>query len=534
MPANDDKYILAIDLGTSGPKVALISIYGDIIASEFKATDIVLLPNGGAEQNPDDWWEAVKTAVRRLLDKRMVPVEAIVAVSCTSQWSGTVAVDRHGHHLLNAIIWMDSRGAPYVKQITGGPVKVEGYGLRKLLTWLRLTGGIPTRSGKDPIAHILFIKDQHPEIYRQTYKFLEPKDYLNLRLTGQFAASYDSITLHWLTDNRDLSKVTYDNRLVKMATVEREKLPDLKQAVDILGPIKPEAAGELGLNKNVPVVMSSPDVPSAAIGSGAVRDYEGHVYLGTSSWLTCHVPFKKTDIFNNMASLPSAIPNRYFIANEQESAGACLNFLRDNILYHRDELERKVKQPDIYQIFDQIAERVPAGSERVIFTPWLYGERTPIEDHTVRGAFYNLSLRNNREHLIRAVFEGVAYNSRWLLGYVEQFIKRPFEALNMIGGGANSNIWCQIYADVLNRPIRQVKDPIHANTRGAAFLAAVALGHLTFDDIPAQIQIANTYQPNTKNRRIYDELFAEFVNIYKQNKKTYARLNRDRGLEISD
>jgi xylulokinase len=144
----------------------------------------------------------------------------------------------------------------------------------------------------------------------------------------------------------------------------------------------------------------------------------------------------------------------------------------------------------------------------------------------VRGSLHNLSLDTTREHLIRAVFEGVAYNARWLFEYVEKFIKRPFEAINMIGGGANSDIWCQIHADVFNRAIRQVKEPLQANVRGAGFLASVALGYLTYDDIPDRVQIANTYTPNPDNRKIYDELFAEFVAIYKRDKKFYTRLNR--------
>ncbi len=528
MSTDSNKYILVIDLGTSGPKVALVSIYGEIMAAEFEETQLLLLPNGGAEQSPDDWWAAIKKATRRLLRQSDIPAAGIIALCCTSQWSGTVAVDRTGRHLMNAIIWMDSRGARYVKRITGGLIKVEGYGIEKLVRWLRLTGGIPTRSGKDPIAHILYLKNERPEIYRQTYKFLEPKDYLNLRLTGKFAASYDSIALHWVTDNRDLTNVVYNDSLLKMSTLEREKLPDLKRAVDILGPIKPEVAAELGLNQNVQVVMGTPDLQSAAIGSGAVKDYEGHLYIGTSSWLTCHVPFKKTDILHNMGSLPSAIPEKYFIANEQETAGACLTFLRDNILYPKDELTPETRPSNVYQAFDRIVEKAPAGSDRVIFTPWLYGERTPIENHSIRGGFYNLSLQNTRAHLIRAVFEGVAYNSKWLFGYVENFVKRRLDTINMIGGGANSNIWCQIQADVLNRTIRQVKDPIHANTRGAAFLASVALGYMAFDDISESIQIANTYKPNPKNRQIYDELFKEFINIYKRNKSIYARLNRKR------
>ena len=181
----NNKYILAIDLGTSGPKVALASTQGEIVGYEFEPTRVILLPNGGAEQNPDDWWDAIKKAAARLLAKRLVAIDDIVAISCTTQWSGTVAVDRAGKHLMNAIIWMDARGAPYVQQITRGLIQVQGFGIAKLLTWLRLTGGIPTHSGKDPIAHILYIKNELPEIYRATVKFLEPKDYLNLRLTGK-------------------------------------------------------------------------------------------------------------------------------------------------------------------------------------------------------------------------------------------------------------------------------------------------------------------------------------------------------------
>ena len=526
MAKGEDKYILAVDLGTSGPKSALISTSGGMVDSAFEKNEVILLPGGGAEQRPDEWWDTIMGTAKTVLEKGLVPPEDITAVCCSTQWSGTVAVDRDGIPLFNAIIWLDSRGNPYVKDIAGGPIRIQGYDIFKLVKWLRLTGGIPSGSGKDPLAHILYLKHEHPDIYAQTYKFLEPKDYINLKLTGKFAASYDSIALHWLTDNRDLKKVDYDETLLRMAGVEREKFPDLKRAVDILGPIKKDVARELGLREDVQVVMGTPDVQAAAVGSGAVRDFEGHLYIGTSSWLTCHVPYKKTDIFHNMATLPSAIPKRYFIANEQETAGACLNFLRDNILYHKDQLLQEEEVPDVYKIFDRIAENVPPGSDKVIFTPWLYGERTPVEDHAVRSGIFNQSLSTTREHLIRAVLEGVAYNARWLLGYVEKFIHRPLDPIHMIGGGANSNIWCQIHADVFNRTIKQVEDPILANLRGTAYLAAVGLGYLKFDDIPGLIRISNTYRPKPENRKIYDELFREFKNIYKHNRRIYARLNR--------
>ncbi|MFQ5601757.1 MAG: FGGY-family carbohydrate kinase [bacterium] len=518
-------YILAIDLGTSGPKVALVSTTGKVAAFAFEETPIYLADQESAEQNPDDWWNAILHAAKKVLATATIPAEKIRAVSCTAQWSGTVAVGQNGQPLQNAIIWMDARGAKFVPKITRGLLNVQGYSLRKLITWLRLTGGVPGMAGKDSIAHILYLKNVRPEIYQKTYKFLEPKDYLNLKLCGKYAATFDSMALHWITDNRDLSNVTYDEGLVEWSTIHREKLPELTYAVSILGPIKKEVAAELGLSESVQVIAGAPDVQSAAIGSGAVLDFQAHLYIGTSSWLTCHVPFKKTDLLHHIATLPSAISNRYFVANEQENAGVCLKFLKKALFPDHAESPGSAEHDIPFDRFETQIQNVPAGSERVIFTPWLNGERTPVENHLVRAGFHNLSLQTTRAHLIRAVYEGVALNSRWLLGHVEKFVKKKFEAINLIGGGANSRAWCQIHADILNRPIRQMKDPIQANLRGAAFLAAVALGQLKFQDIPNQVQIAETFHPNSSNRQIYDELFKEFVNLYHKNKKIYFRLN---------
>ncbi len=522
----EKKYILAFDHGTSGVKTAIASVYGEILDFEFEKTPLYLKENGGAEQDPDEWWQAILMTSTRLIDKELVPVDDIVAICCSSQWSGTVAVDSDGNHLMNAIIWMDSRGAPYIKKEFSGFLKISGYPIRDIIRWVRRTGGGPTLSGKDPIAHILFLRNEHPEIYDNTFKFLECKDFLNLKFTGKFAASYDSITLYWLTNTRNINNIYYDKALMKRLRINRDNLPELKRAIDVLGTIKPEIADQIGINRDVKVIMGSPDLQSAVVGSGAVQDYQGHIYIGTSSWIICHVPYKKTDVFHNIASIPSAIPGKYFVANEQESAGACLNFLRDKIFYVDD--EKLIDNPKAFKIFDKIVENVPAGSDTLIFTPWLYGERTPVEDHTLRGGFHNLSLNTNRDHMIRAVFEGVAYNSRWVLKYVEAFIKRELEPLNIIGGGAQSDIWCQIYADVLNRTIRQVKDPIQANARGAAFIASVALGYITFDEIPNLIQFSKIVKPNQEHTKIYNDLYQEFLEIYKNNKTMYRRLNLSR------
>jgi xylulokinase len=519
-------YILAIDLGTSGPKVALATAQGDILAWAFEDVPLLLLPGGGAEQRPADWWAAICRTARRVLDQGLAPVDEIAAVTASVHWSGTVAVGADGEALANAIIWMDTRGAPAIDRITDGPIKVEGYDLGKMLRWIRLTGGGPAHSGKDSLAHILYLKEAQPEIYRQTHKFLEPRDYINYRLCGRMTATADSIALHWVTDNRRLDRVAYVDELLAIAGLERAQLPDLLPANSILGPITPAAARDLGLGPKTQVISGAPDVQAAAVGSGAVRDFETHLYIGTSSWITCHVPMKKTDVLHNMASLPSAIPGRYFIANDQETAGACLTWLRDNLFFANDELAAGPRPDGVYKRFDGLAAGAAPGSGGLIFTPWLYGERTPVEDGALRGGFFNLSLRATRDQVVRAVFEGVAYNSRWLFGYVEKFVNRKIEALNMIGGGASSDIWCQIHADVLNRPIRQMRDPIQANARGVIFLAAAALGYMTYEQIAQRAEVAHTYQPDPANRRLYDGLFAEFLNIYKNNKAAFARLNK--------
>ena len=337
--------------------------------------------------------------------------------------------------------------------------------------------------------------------------------------------SAETATLHWVTDNRDINNIGYSDELLAISGLEARHLPPIVKTNEIIGSLLLELAEAWGLPQNVKVIAGVPDLHSAAVGSGAVCDFEAHLYIGTSSWLTCHVPFKKTDIFHNMASLPSAIPGRYLIANEQETAGECLDFLKNNIFFPEDEMDAQAAPSDFYKRLDKMAEKVPAGSDKLIFTPWLFGERSPVENHSIRGGFHNISLRTTRAHFFRAVLEGVAYNSRWLLKYVEKFGGKPFGHINMIGGGALSDLWCQIHADVLQRPIQQLKNPLLANARGAAFLASLALGVITVNEIPDVVQINQTFTPNPQNAKIYDKLFKEYLNIYKATNKIYRRLN---------
>ncbi|HEX9065189.1 MAG TPA: FGGY-family carbohydrate kinase [Streptosporangiaceae bacterium] len=516
------RHILAIDLGTSALKVALVSTSGQVVASEQEECQVRLLSGGGAEQSPEhDWWDLIARAATRLAGRGAAEPSSVAAVCCTAQWSGTVPVGPGGVPVRDAIIWMDSRGADAARAVTGGPVRIQGYGIGRLTRWVRTTAGLPSRSGKDSIAHILWLKQHEPSSYQRAELFLEPKDWLNLRLTGRAAATFDSIALHWVTNNRDPGRIGYDPRLLALAGLDRAKLPGLIAATDVVGPLLPEAAAALGVPAGIPVVAGTPDLHSAAIGSGATRDFQAHLYVGTSSWLTCHVPFKKTDLLRNIASLPSAIPGRYFVADEQETAGAALTFLRDRVLF-----EPGAAPAGAYRRFDEMAARSPAGAGGLIFTPWLYGERTPVEDHFVRGGFHNLSLGASRDDMVRAVFEGVALNTRWLLAAVERFAGRRLDPIRFIGGGARSAVWCQIFADVLGRTIDQVADPVNAGVRGAAMLAAVALGELTFDDVPDRVAVEASYRPDPAHAELYDRLFGEFTGLYKRNRRAHVRLNR--------
>ena len=521
----DERFVLAVDLGTGGPKVALVAPSGRIAASAFEPVPLRLLPGGGAEQDPASWWEAVTLAAHRVVADGAVPVDAIVGVGCTAQWSGTVAADEEGTPLRPAVIWMDSRGSRALRRQVAGPVSVLGYDVFKLRRWIRLTGGAPGQSGKDPLAHILWIREAEPDVYGRTFKFLEPVDWLNHKLTGRFAASHDSIVVHWVTDNRRIGAVDYDAGLIRMAGLERSKLPDLVPSATVMGNLTEAAATELGVPAGLPVATGTGDVHSAAVGSGAVADFAAHLYIGTSSWISCHVPFKKTDALRNVASIPAAIPGRYLVADEHETAGACLTFLVRSVLSGDDGLGSALPA-DVYPALDEVAASVPAGSNGALFTPWLNGERSPVDDHTIRGGFHNLSLSTTRADMVRAVYEGVALNSRWLLGAVDRFVGRTLDPLTFIGGGANSALWAQMHADVTGRRIRQVAEPVLANVRGAGLLTFLALGRVGVREIAESVEVAATFEPDPSPASVYDGMYKEFVNLYKRTRQIHRRLNR--------
>ncbi len=517
--------ILAVDLGTSGMKVALITVSGKVLGWETESVRLIHTADGGVEQSPDEWWGGFLSAAKRLIAKNQESASLIRAVCCSTQGEGTIPVDKDGKALSNCILWMDMRGASHLKKQLGGLINIDGADIFKVLRFVRLTGGMPNLAGKDPAGHMLFIRDTQPEIYSKTYRFLNVLDYMNLRLTGEFVASFDSIVTSWVTDNRNPNSLQYNDGLISTLGLDRAKLPEIISCSSVVGSLKTDVAKELGLSTSVKVIAGSIDNTAAAIGSGAVQDYQPHLYIGTSSWIAAHVPFKKTDIGSSLASIPCAVPNKYLLTALQATAGGNLTFLRDNIIYHKDELLQEADVPDIFKVLDQITARVPAGANGVMYTPWIWGERAPVDDKTIRAGLYNLSLNNTREDIIRAFLEGIAFNTKWLMAPVEKFLGRKVNSINIVGGGAQSDVWCQIFADVMNVEIKQVNEPVYANARGAAWIGAVGLGEIKFTDIPKLVQFRKAYSPNQNNRNLYDERFDVFKSIYKQMKGVYKRLN---------
>ncbi len=516
--------VLAVDLGTGGPKVGFVSVAGQVAWQDHVPYATRWLDGGGAVQDAGEWWTIITDAVRKVLANGDVPADRVVAVCITGQWASTVPVDADGVPVGECIMWQDHRGIRLARQRIGGPV--AGYDPRALAAWVRKTAGIP--GGNDPVGHMLNLATNYPDVAAAARWYLEPVDYLAMRFTGVAAASHASMTAAWLTDNRHLDVLAYDDDLVGRAGVDGTKLPPLVATGSVIGPVRDDVAADLGLPPGVQVVAGVPDLHAAAIGSGALGPGEAHMALSTTSWISLPVPRKKTDVLHGMASIPG-LDGGYLLANNHDTSGLCLQWLRDNLVAPADGLfgdGDPAADPCSFDDLTALAAGSPPGARRTIFTPWLEGERTPVADSHVRGGFHNLSLATTRADLVRAVMEGVAYNDHWLLGYVEKFVKQRLDRIRMVGGGAVSELWCQIHADVMDRTIEQVEDPLNAQLRGAAMLAGMSLGMIDRSEVRDLVGVARTFTPDPANRQVYDRLSSELPKLYSSQKKMFRRLNR--------
>jgi len=516
----EDAWVLAVDLGTGGPKVGLASLAGAIAWHEHTSLPTELGPDGAATQDAVRWWNVIRDSARRALASGEVDPSKVVAVSCTGQWASTVPVDECGTPVGPCQLWSDTRGAPHSRGVIAGPV--AGYDPIAALRWIRRSGGAPSTSGADPIGHILHLERDEPDVARAARWYLEPVDYLSMRFSGRAAATPASMAGAWLTDNRRQDVLAYDPVLVRTSGVPIDKLPPLVATASVVGSVLPAVAADLGLPAGVQVVAGTPDLHSACVGSGAVLAFQPHVTISTTSWISCPFPKKKTDPFRQMATVPGVLPGLRLVANNQESGGRALEWFRDALATTGDPAQALLTYDDL----TALAATAAPGSGRVVFTPWLAGERSPIDDRTARGGFHNLSLRTGRADLARAVLEGVALNSRWLADGVEHFVGRPLGAFRAVGGGASSPLWCSIYASVLGRTVEQVSEPLLANLRGAGLIAGLTLGALQAEEVQDLVPIAAVHRPDPADTAVYDQLFAEFPKLYRAQKGTFARLAR--------
>jgi xylulokinase len=504
----EENYLIAHDVGTGGSKAALTDLAGNIIASRFEPYETSYPRENWAEQDPDQWWKAITATTKEVLKEAKVKPEGVSGIVFATQMLGVLPVDRDGLPLRPAIIWLDGRAQEQADKII------------RMLTkplLLALAGGLPT--GKDVIAKLMWLKKYEPGIYDATHKILDVNSYLVHRSSGEFAYDYAAASA---TGGFNWKKKEWDFMLFRLVKVDPEKMPRVTPSSEKVGGLTATAAEEMGLRPGTPVFCGTGDVPSATVGSGALLDGEGHVYIGSSGWIAVTMPKSVNDGRKGIVSLASADPTRHILIAETESAGACFKWFAENLAPKDVDYGPDM---DVYDYLNKVAAEAEPGSHGLIFTPWMYGERSPIPDTTVRGGFLNLSLDHKRGDVARAVFEGVALHARWMLEGLRGCGFKDV-SLRAIGGGAKSDLWMQTYADVCGINIETVTEPQHAGARGAALIAAVGLGEYPdFPSLRQVVKVGKTFSPRPEYASVYNEAFENFTETYKRLKKMYRRIN---------
>lgn len=514
--------MLAIDLGTSGCKGAVVSLQGRVEGASRVPVETIHLPDEGAEQDPEAVWTAVKTACRGALGRAGIAARDVRAVICTSQYSSVVPVGADGRPTMNMILWLDRRGTPdRLRRLPAFPRGADSP--LQLLAWLRVHGLPPVAAGIT-LAHLRYIKYARPEVYERTATFLEPTDYVTLRLTGRATANQCSAFMFLMTDNRRLGASDYDARLVRYAGIDRGKLPELVPVDSIVGTVLPQVARELGLTPGTPVVTGLNDTQAGGMGTAAFAGTHAAISLGSTSVMITHVPRKRTDVRHAILSMPSPVPGTYFVMAENGAGGGGLDHLLD-VMGPPGSQPGDAGAAERYARLERAVQQAPPGSGGVLYLPWMGGSMAPCVDGRMRGGFLNVGLATTRPQLVRAMLEGIALNLRWLKEPVERFAKRRFSHFVLYGGGAASDAWSQIMADVLDTPVQQAERPQFVAAVGAGLLAFQRLGLLGFDDFASRLAIRREYEPNPVDRALYEARAGQFVQAFKCTRPLFRALN---------
>jgi len=526
--------VLAFDVGTTGIKTCLYDISDRVtlIASALHSYGLTVLPDGGAEQNPEEWWEALRKSTSDVLASCAVKPGEIRGISFCSQMQGLVLVDRDGKALRPAMSYMDQRAREELRQGMQRGLKIGGLNALRTLRALRVTGAV-AGSVKDPVWKYLWVKNHEPEVFARVYKWLDVKEYLICRMTGRFIMTQDSAFATELFDIRP-GRMCFSPAICRMYGVDPAHLPEIISSSDVAGPLLPGIAHELGLEPGTPVFGGGGDAALIGVGAGATAPGATHVYSGTSGWVGTAIDHSVVDISSMMAAIVGAEPGLFVYFAELETAGKCLEWVRDHLALDEINiyLEKKVvtdsiekKYTSLYDYLSLIISEIPAGSNGVIFTPWLHGNRMPFEDPNARGMFFNISLETGKTELIRSVVEGVCFHLRWFLETQERKVKTS-NPIRFVGGGALSAVTCQILADCTGRCVETVADPQNVGAVGAALVAAKGVGFMqSIRDAGAFVHAEGRYQPNPKNKAAYDRNYDVFIKLYKSNCEHFAALN---------
>ena len=529
------KYVIAYDIGTTGLKTCIFEIDKTIklISSDNNSYGLYIMPDGGAEQDADEWWENLCISTKECFEKAKIKIDPkdIAGISFCSQMQGLVLVDKEGNAVRRPMSYMDQRAKEEIKEGIAYGIQVAGANIFKLIPSLIITGAVSS-SVKDPMWKYKWVEKHEPEVFKKVYKWLDVKDYLICRCTGEFTMTQDSAFGTLLYDTRP-GKNCWSEKLCKMFGINMEHLPRIIKSTDKVGGLTAKAAKELGLVEGTPVFGGGGDASLIGVGAGCTNLGDTHIYDGTSGWVITVTDKQMVDVSAMIAAITGAQENRFNYFAEMETAGKCLEWVKDHIALDECNIyldKKKVTDLDdnmyksLYTYMTETIKDVPAGSGGVIFTPWLHGNRCPFEDPNATGGFHGVTLETGKTELIRSVLEGVFYHLRWMLECQDKKLKTS-NPIRFVGGGALSPVSCQMLADITNRTIETVKDSQFVGSIGAAAIVGVGLGEInSLEDLKDFIPTDVTYTPNEEVHKEYEPYYQTFKKIYKANKNIYKSI----------
>lgn len=535
------KYVITYDIGTTGIKTCLIEIDKEmkILGSSSLGyglyVDDEVGVKGGAEQNADEWWDAMCVTTKTVFEKvPYIKKEQIAGISFCSQMQGLVLVDKEGNCVRNPMSYMDQRAREELKKGIAHGVKIAGAEVSKLLKYLKYTGAVSS-SVKDPIWKYKWVEAHEPEVFKKVYKWLDVKEYLICRASGEFVMTRDSAFATLLYDTRP-GHESWCKPICDMVGVDIKHLPEIKECTEKVGEVTETAAAQLGLAPGTAVFGGGGDASLIGVGAGCTEVGDTHIYSGTSGWVGTIVDKQVVDAGAMMAAIVGADPKTYNYFGELETSNKCVEWVKDHlalddigVYLQNKNISESVEALNInlYDYMEDVINQIPAGSNGTVFTPWLHGNRCPFEDPNAAGMFFNIKIETGKTEMIRAVVEGICFHMRWMLE--RQDIKKEVKLADTIrfcGGGALGDVTCQILSDILQKNIEVVDSPQNVGAVGAAACIAVGLGLIPdLGHVKSLIPAKYTYHPNTENKAVYDRNFKVFKNLYKCNKENFAILN---------